>query len=289
MWLPRGPGYLHWVACPQAQPATPSRNPVRKAPHPVSPSKTQRRKAASRARYEAYLQRRAAKERRRLLIQRALVGVLIVAVIGASSWWFFASRGSDTPDDVTAEPTATELMQWSEPEQVLDEGVAAAARMVTNRGEIVVELDTQDAPFASNSLAFLASEGYYDQTRCHRLTAVPPPNGPLYVLQCGDRTGTGVGPGPGYTVPDENLPEAETKNYPAGTVAMAEPAGGEAGSQFFLVYEDTSLPPTYTIVGQVTEGMDVLRRIAKGGIAGQAEDGAPLKPVFIKTITVEQG
>lgn len=256
----------------------------------MSPSKTQRRKAASRARYEAYLARREKKQHRRMLVQRVLIGVLIVAVLGAATWWYVLASGA--PDDAAntaADPEPTELMQWSEPEQVLEPGVAAAARINTNRGEIVVDLATQEAPFASNSLAFLVAQGYYDQTRCHRLTAVPPPNGPLYVLQCGDRTGTGAGPGPGYTVPDENLPEAATKNYPAGTVAMAEPAGGEAGSQFFIVYQDTTLPPTYTIVGNVTEGMAVLDKVADGGIAEGATDGPPSKPVFIKTFTVEQG
>jgi peptidyl-prolyl cis-trans isomerase B (cyclophilin B) len=154
---------------------------------------------------------------------------------------------------------------------------------VTNCGTIVVSLDGHDAPVTVNSFAFLAARGYFTNTPCHRLTTSG-----IFVLQCGDPTGTGTG-GPGYTLPDENLTGAR---YPAGTVAMAnsgQPHTG--GSQFFFVYANTSLPPQYTPFGRVTEGLDVLRRIAKAGTddANGQGDGHPKQPVVIESFTVRRG
>jgi peptidyl-prolyl cis-trans isomerase B (cyclophilin B) len=128
-------------------------------------------------------------------------------------------------------------------------------------------------------MLWLAGEGYFDSTVCHRLTTEG-----IYVLQCGDPTATGTG-GPGYTVPDENLPAEGGVNYPAGTVAMANAGPGTAGSQFFLVYQDTTLPPNYTIWGTVTSGLDVVERIAGAGVSGGGSDGAPAAPIGIVTAT----
>jgi peptidyl-prolyl cis-trans isomerase B (cyclophilin B) len=154
------------------------------------------------------------------------------------------------------------------------------ARIVTNCGTIIVSMDGKDAPHTVNSFAFLARKGYFDDTPCHRLTTSG-----IYVLQCGDPTGTSAG-GPGYTIPDENLAHA---SYPAGTVAMAntgQPHTG--GSQFFFVYADTPLPPQYTPFGKVTAGLDVLRRIAKAG-SNPPADGHPIQPVVIESFGVTKG
>lgn len=154
------------------------------------------------------------------------------------------------------------------------------ARIVTNCGTIVVSLDGIHAPHTVNSFAFLASKRYFDDTPCHRLTTSG-----IYVLQCGDRTGTGTG-GPGYTIPDENLTHA---TYPSGTIAMAntgQPHSG--GSQFFLVYANTALPPQYTPFGQVTAGLNILRRIARAGSTPPG-DGSPKQPVVIESFTVAKG
>ncbi len=104
------------------------------------------------------------------------------------------------------------------------------------------------APATVASAAFLADTGFYNSTACHRLTTAG-----IFVVQCGDPAGDGTG-GPGYQIPDENLPPEGEANYPAGTVAMANAGPGTSGSQFFLVYEDTTLPAGYTIWGQVTDG-----------------------------------
>lgn len=157
------------------------------------------------------------------------------------------------------------------------------ARIVTNCGTIIVSLDGKHAPHTVNSFAFLSSKGYFNNTPCHRLTTAG-----IYVLQCGDPTGTGSG-GPGYTIPDENLKHA---TYPAGTVAMAntgQPHTG--GSQFFFVYANTDLPRQYTPFGHVTAGLDVLQRIARAGSdnSNGAGDGRPLQPVVIESFAVTKG
>lgn len=139
-----------------------------------------------------------------------------------------------------------------------------AATMVTNRGTIVFDLLVPDAPCATNSFAFLAEHKYFDGTACNRLTTVG-----LQFLQCGDpRKGTG----PGYAFPDENL--TSTTTYPAGTVAMANHGPDTNGSEFFLCYGDSQLPPEFVPFGRITSGLDVLRAIAAGG-ATPSGDGAP--------------
>jgi len=151
----------------------------------------------------------------------------------------------------------------------------ATITLQTNCGPIVITTLPDKAPLTVGSEVFLANEGFYDQTSCHRLTTAG-----IYVLQCGDPKGNGTG-GPGYSVPDENLPAEGTSNYPAGTVAMANAGPGTAGSQFFVVYQDTTLPSGYTIWGTVTQGLDILQGIAAAGVSGGSADGPPAQPVFI--------
>jgi peptidyl-prolyl cis-trans isomerase B (cyclophilin B) len=157
-------------------------------------------------------------------------------------------------------------------------------KLATTCGDIDIALKASAAPHTVNSFSFLAGKGYFDHTKCHRLTT----NG-IFVLQCGDPTGTGSG-GPGYTIPDENLKDASLKAnvYPAGTVAMANTGQpGSGGSQFFLVFEDSQLPPSYTPFGTVSEtGMAVLKKIAAAGENTGAGDGAPNATVVIDKATV---
>ncbi len=157
---------------------------------------------------------------------------------------------------------------------------ATSLTLTTNCGDIVIALDPA-APATVGSAAFLAKDGFYDSTQCHRLTTAG-----IFVLQCGDPAGDGTG-GPGYTVPDENLPAEGEANYPAGTVAMANAGPGTSGSQFFIVYDDTTLPSGYTIWGTVTEGLDIVKEIASVGVADGSGDGSPRQPVFIESATVQ--
>ena len=150
----------------------------------------------------------------------------------------------------------------------------------TNLGTIVIAMDP-GAPITDASMASLASDGYFDGTSCHRLTTEG-----IFVLQCGDPTGTGRG-GPGYQIPDENLPPTEPNNYPAGTVAMANAGPNTNGSQFFIVYADTSLPAAYTVWGKVTEGLGIVEQVAAAGVQGGGADGTPAQPLTIETATVQ--
>jgi peptidyl-prolyl cis-trans isomerase B (cyclophilin B) len=140
----------------------------------------------------------------------------------------------------------------------------------TTQGDIAFQALTTEAPCTTNSFRFLAERGYFDQTHCHRLTTQG-----IYVLQCGDPTGTGSG-GPGYEFPDENLAGA---TYPAGTVAMANAGPNTNGSQFFFVWKDTTLSPAYTPFGRVVGGLDVLKKIAAAGEDDQngTGDGYPTR------------
>jgi peptidyl-prolyl cis-trans isomerase B (cyclophilin B) len=166
------------------------------------------------------------------------------------------------------------------PDEVPTEGTTDLV-VTTNLGELRLTLDQSATPCAAASLAHLAQAGFFDDSPCHREVDSPG----LQVLQCGDPTGTGSG-GPGYQFGEENLPADGQNNYPAGTVAMANAGAGTNGSQFFLVYEDTTLPPNYTVFGTITEGLDVVTKVAEAGVEGGGEDGKPATPVTIERVSI---
>jgi peptidyl-prolyl cis-trans isomerase B (cyclophilin B) len=151
----------------------------------------------------------------------------------------------------------------------------------TNCGDIEITADAVKAPITVSTLAFLAKGGFYNGTICHRLTTQG-----LYVLQCGDPTATGGG-GPNFTFKDENLPAQADNNYPAGSVAMANSGPNTNGSQFFLVYADTTLGANYTLWGKITKGLDVVKSIAEYGTADGSGDGAPKATVEIINASVK--
>ncbi len=151
----------------------------------------------------------------------------------------------------------------------------------TNCGEITFTADGAKAPLTVTAMTFLASVGYFDQSICHRLTTSG-----IFVLQCGDPKGTGQG-GPAFMYPDENLPTATQNNYPAGTIAMANSGPNTNGSQFFIVYADTTLSPNYTIWGKVTKGLDIVKAIAALGVADGSSDGAPKQAISIESVDVK--
>ena len=157
---------------------------------------------------------------------------------------------------------------------------SAEFSIITNLGEIVIETFPDKAPLTVNALASLAQDNYFDNTICHRLTTEG-----IFVLQCGDPTGTGTG-GPDFNIPDENLPQPIENNYPAGTVAMANAGPGTSGSQFFLVYQDTTLGPNYSIWGKITKGLQIVQSVASQGVNGGGSDGAPAQSVTIESVAV---
>ncbi len=157
--------------------------------------------------------------------------------------------------------------------------------LATNQGDISLQMSADKAPCTTNSFKHLVQAKYFDGTSCHRLTT-----NNIFVLQCGDPTASGSG-GPGYQFGEENLPAEGDANYPAGTVAMANAGPGTNGSQFFLVYKDTTLPANYTIFGTVAKGLDVVQKVAEAGSdeSNGTGDGKPKLPVTIKTATVGKG
>jgi peptidyl-prolyl cis-trans isomerase B (cyclophilin B) len=167
-----------------------------------------------------------------------------------------------------------------------------SASMVTDQGNIGLLLANNESPCTVNSFASLAQQKFFDNTKCHRLTASPA----SAVLQCGDPSGDGTG-GPGYQFANEyptdqykpDDPAAhEPVTYPRGTLAMANSGPNTNGSQFFMVYKDTQLPPEYTIFGKIQQdGLATLDKIAEGGVAGGGADGPPATEVTIKSVRLD--
>jgi peptidyl-prolyl cis-trans isomerase B (cyclophilin B) len=151
----------------------------------------------------------------------------------------------------------------------------------TNCGSITFTAFGKKAPVTVIAMAFLAKAGFFDHSLCHRITTAN-----FYVLQCGDPTASGKG-GPMWSYRDENLPADAPNDYPAGTIAMANSGPDTDASQFFIVYKDTYLPPSYTIWGQVTSGLDIIKRVAAAGVVGGGTDGTPVQKIAIETVSVK--
>ena len=156
---------------------------------------------------------------------------------------------------------------------------ASSFTLETNCGAIEFATDP-NAPITVGTMAWLANEGFFNNTACSRLTTQG-----IFVLQCGDPAGDRTG-GPGFKFADENLPLPGADGnyiYPRGTVAMANSGPNTNGSQFFLVYQDSPLPPNYTIWGNITSGLDVLENIASAGVLDGSSDGSPTQAVVISS------
>ena len=202
-----------------------------------------------------------------------------------------ATVGSNCQYPATTEP-AVKPVKPPRTGKVPTDPATIAAVIVTDRGAVPVELDNAKAPCTVNNFASLAAQDYFTGTPCHRLTT----GVVLGVLQCGDPSGTGTG-GPGYQFPNEyptnqyRLTDPAMKTpvvYPRGTLAMANRGPGTNGSQFFLVYQDSQLPPTYTAFGTISEpGLAVLDQIAAQGVAGGGDDGKPGAAVNITGVRVQ--
>ena len=226
----------------------------------------------------------------------ALASALASTMPSATASGSPASSGSAAPavsPASTAEPVGEEAcaspgtvradnLSFPSPGPLSDAALTASPAWLsfqTNCGDIVVRTDPR-APKTVASMGFLAEQGFFDGTACHRVTTEG-----IFVLQCGDPRGNGSG-GPGYAIPDENLPTQAGVNYPAGTVAMANAGPGTGGSQFFIVYKDTTLPPNYTVWGTVESGLDIVERIASAGVQDGGADGRPAQAVVIDRATI---
>ncbi|MFE5911063.1 peptidylprolyl isomerase [Streptomyces wedmorensis] len=257
----------------------------------------QRRRQLAREKYARQQQRREEnrlKAKRRNTVIAASLAVVLAA--GGAVYASVALTGPDKGSDnvasdtpTTAAPTPTQSESASpEPKLTVDTKATYAMSLKTDKGDITITMDAAKTPRTVNSFAHLAGKKYFDGTKCHRLTTQG-----IFVLQCGDPKGDGTG-GPGYTIPDENLNALGkagadgSVTFPAGTVAMANTGQpGTGGSQFFLVYKDTKLPPTYTPFGKIdAAGLKAVQDVAAAGVEGGATDGAPKKAVTIEKATV---
>ena len=247
---------------------------------------TERERRLARLRLEKQRQRELERMRRRAAQRRAAGIVLGIVVVAALGYAISQRQGGGSTSAAGPTPSASPLACSYIPDATTNPVVTTlptppgfgtrrngSATMVTNRGTVVFDLLVSDAPCATTSFAFLADKQYFDGGSCPRLTS-----GDLKFLQCGDpKTGTG----PGYTFPDESL--TKTTSYPAGTVAMANHGPNSNGSEFFLTYGDTALPPDYVPFGRITSGLDVLQQIARDGET-PVGDGAPDSPVTVTSI-----
>ncbi|XIE77819.1 peptidylprolyl isomerase [Streptomyces sp. SBR177] len=257
-------------------------------------SSDQRRRQLAREKYARQQQRRAdarRKARRNTVIASSLA---VVLAAGLAVWASVALTGdkSDTKNDAAASASNTPSAEPTpsaqpEPAMAIDRKATYTMALGTNVGDIRITMDAAKAPHTVNSFKHLADKKYFDGTKCHRLTTSG-----IFVLQCGDPKGDGTG-GPGYSIPDENLNglgkagQDGTVTYPKGTVAMANAGPNTGGSQFFLVYKDTKLPPNYTPFGTFdADGLKAVEDVAKAGVQGGGGDGAPQKAVTIEKATV---
>jgi peptidyl-prolyl cis-trans isomerase B (cyclophilin B) len=244
---------------------------------------------------EALRAQEQAKARQRRMLGIGAV-VLVVLLATGGILWATLGSSSKSPSGTAASGAAgafcgnvasgdPSTKQWSQPPAMtIDTKATYTATLKTSCGDIGLKLDAAHAPKTVNSFVFLAEQGFFDHSHCHRLTT----NG-IYVLQCGDPTATGTG-GPGYKFDDEylNAPAIQGGTYPAGTLAMANSGPNTNGSQFFLVYKDSQLSANYTPFGTITSGLDILTHIAQDGSDnsnGQG-DGKPNDTVVINSVPV---
>lgn len=270
----------------------------------------ERRRQIQRERYQRQVARRMRKDERNRTIRAVLTSVLIVVVVvgGMSALAFTLSkkdRNSSQSMPTSEAPTSSAPQSPSPtvpPGQCLYTKVPAqagagatknvgmppkkpakqdvTATMTTNRGNIVMALDGKKAPCTVNSFQYLASKKFFDHTSCHRVV-----NKGIYVLQCGKPAGTAQGPG--YQFGTENTTGAK---YTRGTLAMANSGTPDSnGSQFFIVYKNSPLPPQYTIFGHVTGGLGIVDKVGKAGPTKndpQVGGGPPKMKVTIEKVTL---
>ena len=250
--------------------------------------KKERQRKLARERMMRQQARRAEQARKARQITIVAVVCCVVVGLGVGGYFLFSASGGGKAAAAAATSTTcsyqaggTAARNVGTPPAKADPKAGYQATIHTNRGDVVIELLNSKAPCTVNSFVYLAAKKYFNATKCHRLSTVDP-----FVLQCGDPTGTGKG-GPGYTFANENLTGAK---YTPGTVAMANSGPNTNGSQFFIVYKNSALPPSYTPFGEVVKGLGIIQNVAKAGSdnANAAGDGHPKEKVVIESVTIKK-
>jgi len=255
----------------------------------VAPKQNDREARQARERLRAYQARQTvhlhkAKRRRRDNWVAGIAAVVIVALAVGTQLLYFSAGPGAAKASSSASPSSSAA---TVPPKTLAEDRTWTGTLTINDVPLGVSLDGAAAPQAVSSTVSLVQKKFYDGLTCHRLT-----NGGFYVLQCGDPNGDGSG-GPGYSYgPIENAPADNV--YKAGTIAMARQGNNaqSQGSQFFIVYEDTTIPSDqaggYTVIGHVTSGLDELKKqVTDKGIEGGKTDGAPAVKTTIDRFTLQ--
>ena len=262
----------------------------------ASKKRQQQLAAAKSERQEAKRAEETAKRKRVLIVTvaaLAAIGLLVVAALAVFN------RSSEAPtaaasDAPSAPVTAPDNVHCEDATGVNHSGsyslpktnelpVGSVLALDTNCGQIDIALEPKQAPITTSAIEYLVNEGWYNGNACSRLTTQG-----IYVIQCGAGSPDGSG-GPGFSFKDENLPGQPPNNYPRGTVAMANAGPNTNSSQFFLVYQDTTLAPSYTVFGKVIKGLDILDYVAAQGVAANSPspaDGPLAQPLVIKTASV---
>lgn len=224
---------------------------------------------------------------RRTVALGLLAGSLALAGCGKddSSSGSSSSGGSGSANASTQCPPADGSAQKKQsfddaPPMCIDANKTYTATMTTDVGDVVITLDAKKAPKTVNNFVVLSRYHFYDGVSFHRVI-------PGFMAQGGDPKGDGTG-GPGYTIEDEFPQQGE---YKEGSIAMAntgQPNSG--GSQFFIVTGDsgTALPPQYTLFGQVSKGMDVVKKIEADGNQDGSQEGTPMKKHTITSVKIEE-
>lgn len=213
------------------------------------------------------------------------IAVIVIVALAIGTQLLFFSKPAATSASASPSPSASTAA--GVPSKSIAEGRTWTGDLTINGIKLGVSLDGAAAPQAVSSTISLVQKKFYDGLTCHRLT-----NGGFYVLQCGDPKGDGSG-GPGYSYgPIENAPKDD--KYPAGTIAMARQGGNadSQGSQFFIVYKDTTIPSDaaggYTVIGTITSGLDTLvTDVADKGVQGGGTDGKPAVTTKIDSFTLQ--
>ena len=202
------------------------------------------------------------------------VALLLVALVALAA----SCGGDDSGPGPVVDSCEVEIQDPSNTPDIqpLDPESKPRIEFVTSHGEFTVEIDPRSAPCNGDSMVDLAGDGFFDNTRFHRIV-------PGFIIQGGDPTATGNG-GSGYTTIDAPKPDTA---YTKGVVAMAKSQfeqPGTGGSQFFIVTaNNANLPPDYAVVGKVVEGMDVVEKIGK---LGNPQTEAPTERIVIKSTAV---
>ncbi|MEW6034808.1 MAG: peptidylprolyl isomerase [Chloroflexota bacterium] len=217
-------------------------------------------------------------KRRVLVLVLALGALLALSACARESGGSRATTAGPVPVPTATKGERTLKTYTAPPGMVIDPGKKYQATMHTTKGDIVFELFAAEAPKTVNNFVFLARDGFYDGVKFHRIMKG-------FMVQSGDPTGTGAG-GPGYRFEDEPV----TRNYVAGTLAMANAGSNTNGSQFFIVHKVANLPKSYTIFGIVTKGMDVVDRIASTPVVANrwGEMSLPTEDVLITGIEIQE-